>query len=68
MSPLISNDLIFGALMLFIIVSIAANTLNYVSTQDNREVIDIVKNLSDNTNEIAQQNNQLLQLLENRVT
>lgn len=68
MSPLISNNLIFGALILFIIVSIAANTLNYMSTVDNREVIIIVKNLSDNTNKMAQQNNHLLQMLEDRVT
>ena len=40
MSPFISNDLIFGCLILFIIVSIASNTLNYMSVQTNSENIE----------------------------
>lgn len=75
MSPLVSNDLIFGALVLFIIVSIASNTLNYMSVQTNhdsleqsQDMIGLVKNLSENINKVNEDNNRLLQLLEDRMS
>ncbi len=74
MSPFVSNDLIFGSLILFIVVSIASNTLNYMSVQTNsdaleqsEEVITYIKNITENSQKISQQNNELLQLLEDRL-
>lgn len=68
MSPAVSNNLIFGAIILFVVVSIASNTLNYLSVESandsvsqNGEIISTVKNLSENTNKIAQMNHQLLE-------
>lgn len=74
MSPFVSNDLIFGSLILFIVVSIASNTLNYMSVQTNsdaleqsEEVITYIKNITEDSQKISQQNNELLQLLEDRL-
>lgn len=74
MSPFVSNDLVFGSLILFIVVSIASNTLNYMSVQTNsdaleqsEEVITYIKNITENSQKISQQNNELLQLLEDRL-
>jgi hypothetical protein len=74
MSPFISNNLIFSSLILFIVVSIASNTLNYMSVQTNNdaleqseEVITYIKNITENSQKISQQNNELLQLLEDRL-
>jgi hypothetical protein len=74
MSPLVSNDLIFAALILFIVVSISSNTLNYLSVQTNsdsleqsQDVIEIIKNQSDNLNKLAIQNNEILKMLEGRI-
>ena len=74
MSPFVPNDLIFGSLILFIVVSIASNTLNYMSVQTNsdaleqsEEVITYIKNITENSQKISQQNNELLQLLEDRL-
>lgn len=68
MSPAVSNNLIFGAIILFVVVSIASNTLNYLSVESandsvsqNGEIISTVKNLSENTNKIAEMNHQLLE-------
>jgi hypothetical protein len=74
MSPFVSNNLIFSALILFIVVSIASNTLNYLSVQTNsdsleqsQDVIEIIKNQSDNLNKLAIQNNEILKMLEDRI-
>ena len=74
MSPFVSNNLIFGALILFIVVSIASNTLNYISVKEgneaviqNEEMLSLVKNITENSQRISQQNNQLLQILEDRL-
>ena len=74
MSPFVSNNLIFGALILFIVVSIASNTLNYISVKEgneaviqNEEMLSLVKNITENSQRISQQNNELLQLLEDRL-
>lgn len=74
MSPLVSNDLIFSCLLLFIVVSIASNTLNYMSVQTNSEaleqsgdIINYIKNITENSQKISQQNNELLELLEDRL-
>jgi hypothetical protein len=74
MSPFVSNNLIFSCLILFIVVSIASNTLNYLSVQTNsdsleqsQDVIEIIKNQSDNLNKLAIQNNEILKMLEDRI-
>ena len=73
MSPLASNDLIFSTIIIFIVVSISSNTLNYMSVQTNsesleqsEEIITYIKNITENSQKISQQNNELLKLLEDR--
>jgi hypothetical protein len=75
MSPFISNNLIFSCLILFIVVSLASNTLNYMSVQTNNEnleqsqgVIELLKNITTDTNKLAEQNNKLLEMLETRIS
>ena len=74
MTPIVSNNLIFGSILLFIVVSIASNTLNYMSVQTNSEaleqsgeIMNIIKNITENSQKISQQNNELLKLLEDRL-
>lgn len=64
---LVSNNLIFGAILLFIIVSIASQTLNYMSVQTNKDILEnekegttYVKNLTENVYRLVEQNNELM--------
>ena len=67
MVPFVSNNLIFSALILFIIVSIASQTLNYMSVQTNKDMLDnevqksaYIKNITENMYQLVQQNNLLM--------
>ena len=67
MTPLVNNNMIFGCLILFIIVSIASQTLNYMSVQTNKDMLDnereksgYIKNITENMYQLVQQNNLLM--------
>lgn len=62
-----SNNLMIGMIILFIVISIASNTLNWMANQTNKELVEIVKNTTQDTNSVSKQNNGILKLLEDRI-
>lgn len=67
MSPVVNNNMIFSAILLFIVVSIASNTLNYMSVQSNKDMIEqeressgYMKNITETMYNLVEQNNKLM--------